>query len=404
MRWRRWLVPALGRALRAGRGAARALRRRRAARRRLRHRGRRPLPGASDLPAGLFDDPGFLPASSHRRPSVSRTTCAIAARSGSMPAPTRATRPCISRPNRRRCERASSRSSSTPAGRRRIPPRSRLLNLLGVVTMGRYAVDPGDRSNIVRAAIDAFTNAINVDPTTSTRSSTSRSSCATSSTRSRPRLPGPRPAGREHRRRRPRRQRVLMELTFLTRWRPSSPCRRCCRSASTGFASGARAADPERAEAGGALTSLAGAARRGRRRHARAAGDRGRTAGARHRALGARAHGRGGVLRHGHVALDAGSGRPRRRHASTGRSRRLGDPRPHRAGAFGHRVDDRPAAPTALPTTDRRGVRGHAAASIGVELPPRVHLLHLCDGYDVLAGIPQRKFFSPAAKKRCSSC
>ena len=43
--------------------------------------------------------------------------------------------------------------------------RSRLLNLLGVVAMSRYAVDPGDRSNTVRAAIDSFSNAINTDPT-----------------------------------------------------------------------------------------------------------------------------------------------------------------------------------------------------------------------------------------------
>ena len=42
--------------------------------------------------------------------------------------------------------------------------RSRLLNLLGVVTMSRYAVDPGDRSDTIRAAIDAFTNAIKTDP------------------------------------------------------------------------------------------------------------------------------------------------------------------------------------------------------------------------------------------------
>lgn len=42
--------------------------------------------------------------------------------------------------------------------------RSRLLNLLGVVAMSRYAVDPGDRSGVVRSAIDAFTNAVRADP------------------------------------------------------------------------------------------------------------------------------------------------------------------------------------------------------------------------------------------------
>ena len=43
--------------------------------------------------------------------------------------------------------------------------RSRLLNLLGIVAMSRYAVDPGDRSGTVRAAIDSFTGAIRADPT-----------------------------------------------------------------------------------------------------------------------------------------------------------------------------------------------------------------------------------------------
>ena len=42
--------------------------------------------------------------------------------------------------------------------------RSQLLNLLGVVAMTRYAVDPGDRSGVVRSAIDSFTNAIRADP------------------------------------------------------------------------------------------------------------------------------------------------------------------------------------------------------------------------------------------------
>lgn len=43
--------------------------------------------------------------------------------------------------------------------------RSRLLNLLGVVAMSRYAIDPGNRSNTVRRAIDSFTSAIRADPT-----------------------------------------------------------------------------------------------------------------------------------------------------------------------------------------------------------------------------------------------
>ena len=42
--------------------------------------------------------------------------------------------------------------------------RSRLLNLLALVAMSRYAVDPADRSNIVRGAIGSLTNAIEIDP------------------------------------------------------------------------------------------------------------------------------------------------------------------------------------------------------------------------------------------------
>jgi len=42
--------------------------------------------------------------------------------------------------------------------------RSRLLNILGLVAMTRYAADPGDRANIIRGAIDSFQSAIKADP------------------------------------------------------------------------------------------------------------------------------------------------------------------------------------------------------------------------------------------------
>ena len=42
--------------------------------------------------------------------------------------------------------------------------RSRLLNLLSLVAMTRYAADPGDRANIVRGAIGNLTTAIEIDP------------------------------------------------------------------------------------------------------------------------------------------------------------------------------------------------------------------------------------------------
>jgi hypothetical protein len=117
------------------------------------------------LQSGLFDDPGFLPGGAavkavgleddlrfrravwlYARANPSNTTTYLSPAQEAL--------------------RASLEPKLIDASRSETDPRrrSRLLNLLGVVTMSRYAVDPGDRSNTVRAAIDAFTNAVNVDP------------------------------------------------------------------------------------------------------------------------------------------------------------------------------------------------------------------------------------------------
>ncbi len=117
------------------------------------------------LQSGLFDDPGFLPGAAavkavgleddlrfrravwlYARANPSNTTTYLSPAQEAL--------------------RASLEPKLIDASRSETDPRrrSRLLNLLGVVTMSRYAVDPGDRSNTVRAAIDAFTNAVNVDP------------------------------------------------------------------------------------------------------------------------------------------------------------------------------------------------------------------------------------------------
>jgi hypothetical protein len=45
--------------------------------------------------------------------------------------------------------------------------RSRLLNMLGLLALDRYAQDPADRINIVRSAVDSFQSAIKADPSNS---------------------------------------------------------------------------------------------------------------------------------------------------------------------------------------------------------------------------------------------
>ena len=57
--------------------------------------------------------------------------------------------------------------------------------------------------------------------------------------------------------------------------------------------------------------------------------------------------------------------------------------------------------PHVLPTTDRRVFEATLRRSIGVELPPPAFTYSTyATSYDVLAGIPKRRFFSPTAKKR----
>ncbi len=57
--------------------------------------------------------------------------------------------------------------------------------------------------------------------------------------------------------------------------------------------------------------------------------------------------------------------------------------------------------PHALPTTDRRVFEATLRRSIGVELPPPAFTYSTnATYYDILAGIPQRRYFSQTAKKR----
>jgi len=57
--------------------------------------------------------------------------------------------------------------------------------------------------------------------------------------------------------------------------------------------------------------------------------------------------------------------------------------------------------PHVLPTTDRRVFEATLRRSIGVELPPPAFTYSTyATSYEVLAGIPQRRFYAPTAKKR----
>jgi hypothetical protein len=117
------------------------------------------------LPSGLFEDPGFLPAdvasSAVGLDDDLRYRRAVWLYARSNPSNTSVYQTPEQEALRASLEpRLIEASRAEPDSRRQ----SRLLNLLGIVAMSRYAVDPGDRSNTVRGAIGAFTNAVELDP------------------------------------------------------------------------------------------------------------------------------------------------------------------------------------------------------------------------------------------------
>ena len=118
------------------------------------------------LQAGLFDDPGFLPGQLASK-AVGLEDDLRYRRAVWLYARANPSNTTVYLSPAQEALRASLEPKLIDASRAETDPRrrSRLLNLLGVVAMSRYAVDPGDRSNTVRAAIDSFTNAINADPT-----------------------------------------------------------------------------------------------------------------------------------------------------------------------------------------------------------------------------------------------
>jgi hypothetical protein len=165
MRWRRWLVPALAVAcvpvavvlvllavdvLRVGGAVTEDDVRFQA----------RPA-----IQSGLFEDPGFLPGHIASK-AVGLEDDLRYRRAVWLYARANPSNTSVYVTPEQEALRASLEPKLIDASRAETDPwrRSRLLNLLGVVAMSRYAVDPGDRVNSVRAALDSFGNAINEDP------------------------------------------------------------------------------------------------------------------------------------------------------------------------------------------------------------------------------------------------
>jgi hypothetical protein len=166
MRWRRWLVPAVA-VLSVPVAIALAL----AAIDVLRVSGdvtkddvrfqARPT-----LPSGLWDGPGILPGELSAK-AVGIEDDIDFRRAVWLYARGNPSNTSVYQTPAQEALRASLEPKLIDASRAEPDParRSQLLNLLGVVAMSRYAVDPGNRSNTVRAAIDSFTGAIRADPT-----------------------------------------------------------------------------------------------------------------------------------------------------------------------------------------------------------------------------------------------
>jgi hypothetical protein len=117
------------------------------------------------LPSGLFDDPDFLPGGLASK-VVGLEDDLRYRRAAWLYARANPSNTSVYLSPAQEALRASLEPKLIDASRAENDPhrRSRLLNLLGVVAMSRYAGDPGDRSNTVRAAIDSFTNAVKTDP------------------------------------------------------------------------------------------------------------------------------------------------------------------------------------------------------------------------------------------------
>jgi hypothetical protein len=116
------------------------------------------------LPSGLYDEPGFLPGEVASK-AVGLEDDVRYRRALWLYARVEPDKVQIVTPQQEALQ-ASLEPKLIDAARAEKDPRrrSRLLNLLSLVAMTRYAVDPGDRANIVRGAIGNLTTAIEIDP------------------------------------------------------------------------------------------------------------------------------------------------------------------------------------------------------------------------------------------------
>ena len=116
------------------------------------------------LPAGLWDEPGFLPGELASK-AVGLEDDLRYRRAIWLYARVEPDKVKIVTPGLEALQ-ASLEPRLIDASREETDPRrrSRLLNLLGLVALTRYAADPADRANIIRGAIDSFQSAIKADP------------------------------------------------------------------------------------------------------------------------------------------------------------------------------------------------------------------------------------------------
>lgn len=117
------------------------------------------------MPSGLYDEPGFLPGKAASK-AVGLEDDLRYRRALWLYARANPSNTSVYQTPEQEALRASLEPKLIDAARAEHDPRrrSRLLNLLSLASMSRYAGDPSDRANIVRAAIGNLTTAIEIDP------------------------------------------------------------------------------------------------------------------------------------------------------------------------------------------------------------------------------------------------
>lgn len=117
------------------------------------------------LPAGLWDDIGFLPGGLARRAIAIEDDLEYRRIQWHI-ARVRPGTPASQLNPKLEGLRGSAEARLTEASRAEKDParRAQILNLLGVLAMDRYTSDPGNREAIIRSAVGLFQNAVETDP------------------------------------------------------------------------------------------------------------------------------------------------------------------------------------------------------------------------------------------------